>query len=78
MDKKTMEYVTSRQLQLIKDQHDFEQMLEADRTHNVIFSPDEIRRLIIETQARRNELALMVTCAQLEEQNEILTTTTGG
>lgn len=66
MDESTQKYLAQRQVELRKDQLDFEGMLTAD-TRNVIFSPEEVRRLIIETQARRNELVLMVTCAQIED-----------
>ena len=71
MDKQTREYLLKRQTALVSDQHSFEEMLTGNQ-ENVIFSPDEIRRLIVETQARRNELALMVTCFQIDDEHRVM------
>lgn len=61
----TMEYLTKRQMELVKDQQHWEAMMQ--EKGNVIFTMKEIYSMVKETKARRNELALMVTCLEKEE-----------
>lgn len=68
----TMEYLLKRQIQLISDQHEFEEMLKPENHGSVMFSREEVRRLITETQARRNELALLITCNTITEEHRAM------
>ncbi len=74
MDEKTREYLTQRQRALASDQDAFEAELSdyraGDKPRHYHFNRDELKRLIAETQARRNELGLMVTCFKIDAVHE--------
>lgn len=57
-----MEYLTKRQIALVVNQHDFEEMRDQYGTddESILFSIEDINDMVKDTQARRNELALMV------------------
>ena len=75
MDNQTREYLVKRQIALLGDQHSFEQMQAAQGTdeQSILYSADELTRLVHETKARRAELALMMTCDQVETENRKMT-----
>ena len=75
MDKQTKEYLVKRQVALLGDQHAFEEMKRQHGTdeENLLYSNEDITRIVHETKARLAELGLMVTCAQAEHQHQQMT-----
>lgn len=72
----TMDYLLKRQINLVNDQHTFEQMRKENRDDDdasIIYSDEIIETMIGETVARRNELALLITCNTITDEHRGMT-----